>query len=55
MLKWFSDMKDEILNIQTFYAEQMEVHGYGLGNLPHVETDSQGEPIVHRVDGGSPR
>ena len=46
-------MKDEILNIQTFYAEQMEVHGYGEVTF-RVETDSQGEPIVHRVDGDHP-
>ena len=46
-------MKDQILNIQTFYAEQMEVHGYGEVTF-RVETDSQGEPIVHRVDGDHP-
>ena len=46
-------MKDEILNIQTFYAEQMRVHGYGFTTF-RVETDSQGEPIVHRVDGQHP-
>ena len=46
-------MKDEILKIQTFYAEQMEVHGYGEVTF-RVETDSQGEPIVHRVDGDHP-
>ena len=46
-------MKDEILNIQTFYAEQMEAHGYGKVTF-RVETDSQGEPMVHRVDGQHP-
>ena len=46
-------MKDEILNIQTFYAEQMRAHGYGFTTF-RVETDSQGEPIVHRVDGQHP-
>ena len=43
-------MKDEIHKVQTFYADQMEVHGYGKRTF-RVETDSHGEPIVHRVDG----
>ena len=43
-------MKDGIRQIQTFYAEQMEARGYGQVTF-RVETDSQGEPIVHRVDG----
>ena len=46
-------MKDGIRKIQTFYAEQMEAHGYGQVAF-RVETDSQGEPIVHRVDGRHP-
>lgn len=46
-------MKDGIREIQTFYAEQMEAHGYGKTTF-RVETDSQGEPIVHRVDGRYP-
>ena len=46
-------MKDEILNIQTFFAEQMGMHGYGETTF-RVETDPQGEPMVHRVDGGHP-
>ena len=46
-------MKDEILNIQTFFAAQIGMHGYG--EVPfRIETDSQGEPMVHRVDGGHP-
>ena len=43
-------MKDGIRRIQTFYAGQMEAHGYGQTTF-RVETDSQGEPIVHRVEG----
>ena len=43
-------MKDEILKVQTLYAEQMDAHGYGEVTF-RVETDPQGEPIVHRVDG----
>ena len=46
-------MKDGIRQIQTFYAGQMEAHGYGKITFG-VETDSQGEPIVHRVDGRHP-
>ena len=46
-------MKDEIRTAQIFYAEQMEAHGYGKVTF-RVETDSQGEPMVHRVDGQHP-
>ena len=45
-------MNDEILNIQTFYAESMQAHGYDM--TFQVETDAQGELIVHRVDGQHP-
>ena len=45
-------MKDEILNIQTFYAESMQAHGYDM--TFKIETDAQGEPMVHRVDGQYP-
>ena len=46
-------MKDEIRNIQTFYKEQMQAHGYGDKTF-RFETDAQGEPVVHRVDGQYP-
>ena len=46
-------MKEDILKVQTFYAEQMEAHGYGKATF-RVETDAQGEPMVHRVDGRHP-
>ena len=46
-------MKEDILKVQTFYAEQMEAHGYGKATF-RVETDAQGEPMVHRVDGNHP-
>ena len=46
-------MKDDIRTTQTFYAEQMGGHGYEEVTF-RVETDPQGEPIVHRVDGGQP-
>ena len=46
-------MKAEIREIQTLYAEQMEAYGYGEATF-HFETDTQGEPIVYRVDGEHP-
>ena len=46
-------MKDEIRNAQTFYAEQMHAHGYEDRTF-RLETDAQGEPLVHRVDGQHP-
>ena len=46
-------MKDDILNAQTFYAEQMQAHGYGNKTF-QFETDAKGEPKVHRVDGQHP-
>ena len=46
-------MKVVIRQIQQFYAEQMEAHGYGDRTF-RIETDAQGEPVVHRVDGQHP-
>ncbi len=46
-------MKEEIRTVQTFFADQMEARGYGRATF-RVETDSQGEPMVHRVDGRYP-
>ena len=46
-------MKDEIRNLQTFFAEQMGAHGYGRRTFS-LETDAQGEPMVHRVSGQHP-
>ena len=46
-------MKTVIRQAQTFYAEQMQAHGYGNWTFG-IETDVQGEPIVHRVDGKHP-
>ena len=45
-------MKTGIREVQSFYAEQMQAHGYGNKTF-QIDTDDQGEPIVHRVDGGS--
>ncbi len=43
-------MKVTIRQVQTFYADQMEAHGYGRKTF-RFETDAQGEPLVHRVNG----
>ena len=43
-------MKDDILNIQAFYARSMQAHGYQNMTFK-IETDVQGDPIVHRLDG----
>ena len=44
------NMKDMIRTLQTFFADQMETHGYGRKTF-RFETDDKGEPKVHRVDG----
>ena len=46
-------MKTSIRRTQTFFGEQMEVHGFGFKTFP-IETDGQGEPLVHRVEGQYP-
>ena len=46
-------MKDEIRNIQTFYAENMQAHGYQDMTFK-IEANAQGEPVVHRVDAQHP-
>ena len=43
-------MKDMIRTVQTFYAEQMQAHGYGRKTF-RFETDDQGNPMIHRVNG----
>ena len=46
-------IKSVIRRVQTFYAEQMQAHGYGNTTF-RFETDAQGEPMVHRLDGRYP-
>ena len=46
-------MKEMIRGVQTFYAEQMGAHGHGEVTF-RIETDPQGNPMVHRVDGQYP-
>ncbi len=46
-------MKSTILQIQRLFASEMERHGHGNRTFT-FETDSQGEPLVHRMDGKHP-
>ncbi len=46
-------MKTVIKQSQSFYAEQMQAHGYGDWTF-RIETDAQDEPLVHHVDGQHP-
>ena len=46
-------IKTAIKQSQIFFGEQMEAHGYGYMTF-RFETDAQGEPLVHRVEGQHP-
>ena len=46
-------IKNEIRTVQTFYAEQMQAHGYGNKTF-RFETDATGNPKVHHVNGKHP-
>ena len=46
-------MKTTIRQIQTFFRDQMRAHGHGALTF-RFETDAQGDPLVHRVDGQHP-
>ncbi len=43
-------IKRAVLQVQTFFAEQMNAHGFGL-NAINIETDDNGDPKIHRVTG----
>ena len=43
-------MKATIGQVQTFYDEQMQAHGHGDATF-RFETDAEGEPLVHHVEG----
>ena len=47
------EMKTGVLEVQSFYAEQMAAHGHGNKTF-RIETDVKGVPIVHHVDGKHP-
>ena len=46
-------IQEDLRKAQAFFAEQMQAHGYGDKTF-RFETDAQGEPLVHRVDGQHP-
>ena len=46
-------MKNKIRTVQSFYAEQMQAHGYGRRTF-RFETNAKGQPKVHRVNGKYP-
>ena len=48
-----AQIKKDLRKAQAFFAEQMQAHGYGNKTF-RFETDAQGEPLVHRVDGQRP-
>ena len=43
-------LRQLIKDSQQFFADEMERHEYGRKTF-RVETDSTGEPVVHRIDG----
>lgn len=45
-----SALRQLIKDTQEFYADEMERHGYGRKTF-RVETDTNGEPVVHQFDG----
>ena len=45
-----SALRQLIKDAQKFYADEMERHGYGRKTF-RVETDTNGEPVVHQFDG----
>ena len=46
-------IRDEMRRVQAFFGEQMEAHGFGYRTF-RLETDDEGDPVVHRVDGQYP-
>ncbi len=46
-------IRDEMLRVQAFIGEQMEAHGFGYRTF-RLETDDEGDPVVHRVNGQHP-
>ena len=43
-------LRQLIKDAQRFYADEMHRHGFG-GKTFTVETDTNGEPLVHQIDG----
>ena len=47
------EMRNKIRTVQTFYAQQMQAHGYGKKTF-RFETNAKGQPKVRRVNGQYP-
>ena len=48
-----SQLKEMVLQAQSFFSEQMEAHGYGPRTFA-LEKDAEGELVVHGVEGQHP-
>ncbi len=48
-----SVLRQFIKDTQQYFADEMERHGFGRKTFS-VETDKNGEPVVHRIDGKFP-
>ena len=48
-----SALRQFIKDTQEFFADQMQSHGFGRKTFS-VETNKNGEPVVHRIDGKFP-
>ena len=46
-------LRQLIKEAQQFFADEMQSHGFGRKTFS-VETDKDGEPVVHRIDGKFP-
>ena len=46
-------LRQFIKDTQQYFADEMQSHGYGRKTFS-VETDKNGEPVVHRIDGKFP-
>ena len=46
-------MKTTIRQVQAFFSDQLEAHGHGARTF-RFETDADGAPLVHRLDGRHP-
>ena len=46
-------IRDEMRRVQAWFGEQMEAHGFGYRTF-RLETDDEGDPLVHLVDGQYP-
>lgn len=48
-----AQLREMALKTQDFFAGQMEAHGFGRRTF-RLETDGEGEPVVHQIEGRHP-